>query len=103
MSVQIFFPVALQVDSSSPCDCLFSLERAEATSSLACAGTRDTLARWWSANDMEVSCKAGADFFWCENGAKCGCVASYVNDGLEWLVANRLALHTLALHHVAVL
>ena len=52
------FTVALQVDSSSPCDCLLPLERAEATTSLACAGTRDTLARWWSAIDIEVSCKA---------------------------------------------
>ena len=57
-TVQASFPVALQVDSSSPCDCLLPLERAEATTSLACAGTRDTLARWWSANDIEVSCKA---------------------------------------------
>ena len=57
-SAQSCFPVALQVDSSSPCDCLLPLERAEATTSLACAGTRDTLARWWSANDIEVSCKA---------------------------------------------
>ena len=52
------FTVALQVDSSSPCDSLLPLERAEATTSLACAGTRDTLARWWSAIDIEVSCKA---------------------------------------------
>ena len=50
--------MAFQVDSSSPCDCLFPLERAEATTSLACADSRDTLAQWWSANEIEVSCKA---------------------------------------------
>ena len=52
------FTVAFQVDSSSLCDCLLPIEKAEASTSLACAGTRDTLELWWSASDIEVSCKA---------------------------------------------
>ena len=52
-----------QVDSSSPCDCFIAMIvfvrlRAEATTSLAYAGIQYTLALWWSANDVEVSCKA---------------------------------------------
>ena len=52
---------------------------------------------------LKYLAKPCAYFSWCENGAKCGCVASYVTESLEWLVASGLVLHCLALHHVAVL
>ena len=57
------FPVTLQVDSLSPCVCFIPLERAEATTFLACAGIRDTLALRCPANDVEASYKAVRVFF----------------------------------------
>ncbi|CAI5732690.1 unnamed protein product [Hyaloperonospora brassicae] len=82
------FPVALQIDSSSPYECLIPLETAEATTSLAWAGIRDTLALRCPANDIEVSCKAVRVFLLLRKLREV-LDTSYVNDGLEWLVANR--------------
>uniref|UniRef100_A0AAV1T9H9 FPL domain-containing protein n=1 Tax=Peronospora matthiolae TaxID=2874970 RepID=A0AAV1T9H9_9STRA len=82
------FPMELQLDSSSPFECLIPLETAEATTSLPWAGIRDTLALRCPVNDIEV-CRKSVRVFLLLRKLRELLDASYVNDGLEWLVANR--------------
>ena len=58
------------------------------TTSRASTGTRTPWDGGGPRSTLKYLAKPCAYFSSCENWSKCGCVASYVNDGLEWLVAN---------------
>ncbi|CAI5728025.1 unnamed protein product [Peronospora effusa] len=82
------FPIELQLDSSSPFECLVPLEKEEAMTSPVWAGSRDTLALRCPANQMEVCCKSMRVFLSLRKLREL-LDSSYVNDGLERLVAYR--------------
>ncbi|CAI5731829.1 unnamed protein product [Peronospora destructor] len=82
------FPIELQLDSSSPFECLVPLEKEEAMTSPAWAGSRDTLALRCPANQMEV-CRKSMRVFLSLRKLRELLDSSFVNDGLERLVAYR--------------
>ncbi|GMF32177.1 unnamed protein product [Phytophthora lilii] len=82
------FPMELQLDSSSPFECLIPLEKEASTDSPAWAGSRDTLALRRPSNEMEV-CRKSMRVFLTLRKLRELLDESYVDDGLEQLVAYR--------------
>ncbi|KAF4129579.1 FPL domain-containing protein [Phytophthora infestans] len=82
------FPMELQLDSSSPFECLIPLERAESLHAPAWAGSRDTLALRRPSNEIEV-CRKAMRVFLSLRKLRELLDYSFVSDGLEQLVANR--------------
>ncbi|KAG7378505.1 Protein CL16A [Phytophthora pseudosyringae] len=83
------FPMELQLDSSSPFECLVPLEREESTNAPAWAGSEvDTLALRRPFNEMEV-CRKSMRVFLSLRKLRELLDESYVDDGLEQLVAYR--------------
>ncbi|KAG2768504.1 hypothetical protein Pcac1_g20243 [Phytophthora cactorum] len=82
------FPMELQLDSSSPFECLIPLEKEESPIAPAWAGSRDTLALRRPSNEMEV-CRKAMRVFLSLRKLRELLDESYVNDGLEQLVAYR--------------
>jgi hypothetical protein len=82
------FPMELQLDSSSPFECLIPLESEDASHSPAWAGSRDTLALRRPSNEMEV-CRKSMRVFLTLRKLRELLDASYAVDGLEQLVVYR--------------
>ncbi|CAH0520465.1 unnamed protein product [Peronospora belbahrii] len=82
------FPMELHLDSSSPFECLIPLEKEEATTSPAWAGSRDTLPLRYPANEME-ECRRSMRVFLSLRKLRELLDPSYVNDRLERFVVYR--------------
>ncbi|GMF57585.1 unnamed protein product [Phytophthora fragariaefolia] len=85
---RITFPMELQLDSSSPFECLVPLERYASENSPAWVGSRDTLALRRPSNEMEV-CRKSMRVFLTLRKMRELLDASYVDDKLEQLVDYR--------------
>ncbi|KAK1941672.1 Protein CLEC16A [Phytophthora citrophthora] len=82
------FPMELQLDSSSPFECLIPLGKEESTNAPVWAGSRDTLALRRPSNEMEV-CRKSMQVFLSLRKLRNLLDDSFVDDGLEQLVAYR--------------
>ncbi|OWZ09297.1 hypothetical protein PHMEG_00018025 [Phytophthora megakarya] len=81
------FPMELQLDSSSPFECLIPLEK-EATNAPVWAGSRDTLALRHPSNEMEM-CRKAMRVFLNLRKLREFLDESYLDDELEQIVAYR--------------
>ncbi|KAL4108652.1 hypothetical protein PRIC1_000363 [Phytophthora ramorum] len=82
------FPMELQLDSSSPFECLVPLESEESTNSPSWASARDTLALRRPSNEMEV-CRKSMRVFLSVRKLRELLDGSYVDDELEQLIVYR--------------
>ncbi|KAL3668337.1 hypothetical protein V7S43_006428 [Phytophthora oleae] len=82
------FPMELQLDSSSPFECLIPLGKEESTNAPVWAGSRDTLALRRPSNEMEV-CRKSMQVFLSLRKLRALLDERFVGDGLEQLVAYR--------------
>ncbi|ETM02834.1 hypothetical protein, variant, partial [Phytophthora nicotianae] len=80
------FPMELQLDSSSPFECLVPLTKEESANAPAWAGSRDTLALRRPSNEMEV-CRKSMRVFLLLRKLRGLLDETYASDGLEQLVA----------------
>ncbi|KAG1706476.1 hypothetical protein DVH05_001625 [Phytophthora capsici] len=81
------FPMELQLDSSSPFECLIPLGK-ESTNAPVWAGSRDTLSLRRPSNEMEV-CRKSMQVFLSLRKLRNLLDETFVDDGLEQLVAYR--------------
>lgn len=82
------FPMELQLDSSSPFECLVPLEKEASENAPAWAGSRDTLALRRPSNEMEV-CRKSMRVFLTLRKLRELLDSTYVDDELEQLVDYR--------------
>ncbi|KAJ8571569.1 hypothetical protein ON010_g5269 [Phytophthora cinnamomi] len=82
------FPMELQLDSSSPFECLVPLEKEASENAPAWLGSRDTLALRRPSNEMEV-CRKSMRVFLTLRKLRELLDASYIDDELEQLVDYR--------------